>query len=118
MVVAEHEAGGDALAKAAHVVGEERRQARQPPGGRRVRIGDPAGSVVGGDHLPCAERVGHPLRLRLHLGHFRQFRLHLLVGNAVEEVPDEVEPGPALVVGLILLAAGLLGLALPSELLK
>ena len=52
-----------------------------------------------GDRLARAQTLGSTLGPRLRLGDLRQVYVDLLVGDAVEQMPDQVQPGAALVVG-------------------
>ena len=56
-------------------------------------------SVVAGNRLARAQTLGSILGPRLRLGDLRQVYVDLLVGDAVEQMPDQVQPGAALVVG-------------------
>src|SRR6266516_1624045 len=56
-------------------------------------------SVVTGDRLARAQTLGSTLGPRLRLGDLRQVYVDLLVRDAVEQMPDEIQPGAALVVG-------------------
>src|SRR5205807_9033113 len=56
-------------------------------------------SVTTGDRLARAEALAGTFGPRLRFGDLRQFDVDLLVGNAVEQVPDQIQPGAALVVG-------------------
>jgi hypothetical protein len=47
-------------------------------------------SVVTGDRLARTQTLGSTLGPRLRLGDFWQVHDHLLVGNAVEQMPDQV----------------------------
>jgi hypothetical protein len=76
------------------------------PGGQCASVPGPAlvsngtilpSSVVTGDRLARAQTHGSTLGPRLRLGDLRQVYVDLLVGDAVEQMPDEVQPGAALV---------------------
>ena len=57
-------------------------------------------SVVTGDWLSCPQTLGSTLRPRLRLGDFlRQVYVDLFVGNGIEQMSDQVQPGAALVIG-------------------
>ena len=47
-------------------------------------------SVAIGDRLPRAQMLGSTLGPRLRFGDLRQVHVHLLVGDAVEQMPDQV----------------------------
>ena len=52
-------------------------------------------SVVTGYRLARAQTFGSILRPRLRLGDLRQVYVHLLIGDAIEQMPDQVQPGAA-----------------------
>jgi hypothetical protein len=54
---------------------------------------------VTGDRLARAETLKSIFGPRLRLGDVRQVYVHLFIGDAVEQMPDQVQPGAALVVG-------------------
>src|SRR3974390_1115098 len=67
-----------------------------------TKASNPSSSVVIGDRLSCTQTLGSgdSLRPLLRLGDLlRQLYVELLVGDAVEQMPDQVQPGAALVVG-------------------
>jgi hypothetical protein len=51
------------------------------------------------DRLASTQTLCSILGPRLRLGDLRQVYVHLLIGDAVEQMPDQVQPGAALVVG-------------------
>src|SRR6516225_8853936 len=59
----------------------------------------PISSVVTGDRLSRTECLGSTLRPRLRLGDLRQIWVNLLVGDAIEQMSDQVQSGAPLIVG-------------------
>src|SRR4030095_15657737 len=56
-------------------------------------------SVVTWDWLACTQALGSAFGPRLRLGDLRQVYVDLLVRYAVEQMPNQVQPCAALVVG-------------------
>src|SRR6516165_9944026 len=59
----------------------------------------PSPSVVAGNRHSRTESLRSTLRPQLRLGDLRQVCVDLLVGDAIEQMSDQVQPGASFVVG-------------------